>query len=297
MDVTLELNNRYHERQKEKNSHQEKKSQAPKLNSSHPQSSSSSSTKRYKPHSSLLNKDFKLMNSEKERRIKEVLCTYFGGKHSLESCFKRPQNQFAQLSEKFPSQGKAILIDPGATNSFIPKQFVHKYSLTTSQLPEKIPLIILDPSESPSLFVTHHTKYMVELPSFPSFYWDFLVIDTPKILSPGQILLQSLAIDFTSHRTCLHARTALQMRLQHCPPISSLTTPYAFTFLCLPSLHSHVALPKCLQHSLLSLRSCSALLTWLQFRLPSLRLRSALLTYLQHSIPSLRSRSALPTWL
>ncbi|MBW0502864.1 hypothetical protein O181_042579 [Austropuccinia psidii MF-1] len=49
-----------------------------------------------------------------------------------------------------------------------------------SELPEKIPLIILDSSESPSLFVTHHTKYMVELPSFPSFKWDFLVIDTPK---------------------------------------------------------------------------------------------------------------------
>ncbi|MBW0468879.1 hypothetical protein O181_008594 [Austropuccinia psidii MF-1] len=49
-----------------------------------------------------------------------------------------------------------------------------------SELPEKIPLIILDSSESPSLFVTHHTKYMFELPSFPSFEWDVLVIDTPK---------------------------------------------------------------------------------------------------------------------
>ncbi|MBW0513878.1 hypothetical protein O181_053593 [Austropuccinia psidii MF-1] len=47
-----------------------------------------------------------------------------------------------------------------------------------SELTEKIPLIILDSSESPSLFVTHHTKYMVELPSFPSFEWDFLFIDT-----------------------------------------------------------------------------------------------------------------------
>ncbi|MBW0488625.1 hypothetical protein O181_028340 [Austropuccinia psidii MF-1] len=28
--------------------------------------------------------------------------------------------------------------------------------------------------------MTHHTKYMVELPSFPSFEWDFLVNDTPK---------------------------------------------------------------------------------------------------------------------
>ncbi|MBW0499140.1 hypothetical protein O181_038855 [Austropuccinia psidii MF-1] len=49
-----------------------------------------------------------------------------------------------------------------------------------SELPYKIPLILLDSSESPSLFVTHHTKYMVEIPSFPSFEWGFLVIDTLK---------------------------------------------------------------------------------------------------------------------
>ncbi|MBW0573287.1 hypothetical protein O181_113002 [Austropuccinia psidii MF-1] len=62
-----------------------------------------------------------------------------------------------------------------------------------SELPEKIPLIILDSSESPSLFVTHHTKYMVELPSFPSFEWDFLVVDTPK----GEDLI--LGFDFINH--------------------------------------------------------------------------------------------------
>ncbi|MBW0497928.1 hypothetical protein O181_037643 [Austropuccinia psidii MF-1] len=49
-----------------------------------------------------------------------------------------------------------------------------------SALPEKIRLIILDSCESPSLFVTHHTKYMVGLRSWPSFEWEFLVIDTPK---------------------------------------------------------------------------------------------------------------------
>ncbi|MBW0552724.1 hypothetical protein O181_092439 [Austropuccinia psidii MF-1] len=48
------------------------------------------------------------------------------------------------------------------------------------ELPKKIPLMILDSSESSSLFVTHYTKYMVELPSFPSFEWDSLVIETPK---------------------------------------------------------------------------------------------------------------------
>ncbi|MBW0512690.1 hypothetical protein O181_052405 [Austropuccinia psidii MF-1] len=87
----------------------------------------------------------------------------------------------------------SILIDSCATSSFIAKQFVHKYSLTFSELPEKIPLIVLDSSESPSLFVTHHTKYMVELPSFPSFGWDFLFIDTPK---GGDLIL---SFDFLNH--------------------------------------------------------------------------------------------------
>ncbi|MBW0540605.1 hypothetical protein O181_080320 [Austropuccinia psidii MF-1] len=86
-----------------------------------------------------------------------------------------------------------MLIDSGATNSFIAKHFVYKYSLTTSELPDKIPLIILDSSESPLLFVSPHTKYMVELPSFPSFKQEFLVIDTPK----GEALI--LGFDFLNH--------------------------------------------------------------------------------------------------
>ncbi|MBW0472029.1 hypothetical protein O181_011744 [Austropuccinia psidii MF-1] len=107
MDLTLELDTRYHERQIEKNNHQEKKPEASKSSSSHTPNSSSSYQKRDKPHSSLLNKDFKLMNSEKERRIKEGPCTCCGGKQSLGSCFKRPQNKLSQPSGNFPSQGKA----------------------------------------------------------------------------------------------------------------------------------------------------------------------------------------------
>ncbi|MBW0574431.1 hypothetical protein O181_114146 [Austropuccinia psidii MF-1] len=115
MDVSLELDTRYHERQKEKNHHQEKKPEASKSNSSHHQNSSSSSHKKKKfhsqkrnnPHSSWLNKNFRLKGSEKERRIKEGLSTSCGGKHSPESCFKRPQNKLTQPSGSFPSQGKA----------------------------------------------------------------------------------------------------------------------------------------------------------------------------------------------
>ncbi|MBW0494921.1 hypothetical protein O181_034636 [Austropuccinia psidii MF-1] len=113
MDITLELDTRYHERQNEKSNHQEKNPEASKSNSSRLQNSSSSSQKKKnfqkgeKPHSPLLNKDFKLVNSEKERRIKEGLCTYCGGKHSLKSCFQRPQNKLTQPSGKFPIHGKA----------------------------------------------------------------------------------------------------------------------------------------------------------------------------------------------
>ncbi|MBW0542808.1 hypothetical protein O181_082523 [Austropuccinia psidii MF-1] len=114
MDITLEHYTRYHERQNEKSHHQEKNPEASILNFSHPQSYLSSNQKKKKnfqkrdiPHSSLLNKDFKLIGSEKERIIKDGLCAYCGGNHSLESCFKRTQNQLAQLLCKFPSQGKA----------------------------------------------------------------------------------------------------------------------------------------------------------------------------------------------
>ncbi|MBW0498752.1 hypothetical protein O181_038467 [Austropuccinia psidii MF-1] len=115
MDISLELDTRYHERQKEKNNHQEKKPEASKSNSSNHQHSSSSShknknfdsQKRDKPHSFLLHKDFKLKGSEKERRIKEGWFTYFSGKHIIESCFKIPENKLTQLSGSFPSQGKS----------------------------------------------------------------------------------------------------------------------------------------------------------------------------------------------
>ncbi|MBW0508718.1 hypothetical protein O181_048433 [Austropuccinia psidii MF-1] len=130
MDITLELDTRYHERQKEKGSNQEKKPPVTGSNSSRsPQDPSSKrppqdpSSKRPhhkknkkgkkfqvskdKSHSSLLNKDNKLIGSEKERRIKEGLCTYCGGKHPIEKCFKRLQYKPGS-SRGFPSkQGKS----------------------------------------------------------------------------------------------------------------------------------------------------------------------------------------------
>ncbi|MBW0471604.1 hypothetical protein O181_011319 [Austropuccinia psidii MF-1] len=87
----------------------------------------------------------------------------------------------------------SILIDSGAKSSFIAKKFVQKYCFTIPELQEKIPIIILESLESPSLFVTHNTKYMAELPSLPSFEWEFLFIDTPK----GEDLI--LGFSFLNH--------------------------------------------------------------------------------------------------
>ncbi|MBW0578257.1 hypothetical protein O181_117972 [Austropuccinia psidii MF-1] len=121
MDVTLELDTRYHERQKEKGGNQEKKPPATGSNQSRPPQNSSSKRPHQKKnkegkqfqsskdttHAALLNKDNKLIGSEKERRIKEGLCTYCGGKHPIEKCFKRPQNKPGSSTGFLSKQGKA----------------------------------------------------------------------------------------------------------------------------------------------------------------------------------------------
>ncbi|MBW0534505.1 hypothetical protein O181_074220 [Austropuccinia psidii MF-1] len=61
------------------------------------------------------------------------------------------------------------------------------------ELPENIPLFILDSNESPCFFITHYTKWVVDLPLFPSFEWDFFIIDSPK----GEDLI--LGYDFLYH--------------------------------------------------------------------------------------------------
>ncbi|MBW0539068.1 hypothetical protein O181_078783 [Austropuccinia psidii MF-1] len=121
MGITLELDTRYHERQKEKGIHQEKKPPIRGSNSSKPPQSSSSKkpyhrknkkgnnfqVSKDKPHAALLTKDNKLIGSEKEKRIEEGLCNYCGGRNPFEKCFKRPENRQGTL-RGFPSkQGKA----------------------------------------------------------------------------------------------------------------------------------------------------------------------------------------------
>ncbi|MBW0500383.1 hypothetical protein O181_040098 [Austropuccinia psidii MF-1] len=117
MDITLELDTRYHDRHKEKGSHQEKNPPVTGSNPSRPPQDSSSKRPHHKkskkgknfqasedkPHDALLNKDNKPISSETERRIKEGLCTYCGGEYPVEKCFKRPHNR-PGLSRGFPSK-------------------------------------------------------------------------------------------------------------------------------------------------------------------------------------------------
>ncbi|MBW0521018.1 hypothetical protein O181_060733 [Austropuccinia psidii MF-1] len=121
MDITLELDTRYHERQKEKGSHQDKKPPISVSNSFKPPQSSSSKkpyhrknkkgknfqVSKDKPRASLLNKDNKLIGSEKERKIKKGLCDYCGGKHPFEKFFKRPDNRKGSSKGFHSKQGKA----------------------------------------------------------------------------------------------------------------------------------------------------------------------------------------------
>ncbi|MBW0505357.1 hypothetical protein O181_045072 [Austropuccinia psidii MF-1] len=101
MDITLELDIRYHERQKEMGGNKKNNPPVSGYNPLRPPQGSYSKRPHHKknkkgkqfqaskdkPHAAVLNKDNKLIGSEKER------CSYCGGKHPMEKFFKRPQNK------------------------------------------------------------------------------------------------------------------------------------------------------------------------------------------------------------
>ena len=128
MDVTLDLDVRHHERQKEKRSHTGSTNpssthQSSTSHSSTPNTSSKSKKKKSKSnplsnpsnstHSSKptlkLNSAGKVRREEKERREKLGLCQYCGGSHKLQDFQKRPNHgDKPSASSSQPSkQGKA----------------------------------------------------------------------------------------------------------------------------------------------------------------------------------------------
>ncbi|MBW0523937.1 hypothetical protein O181_063652 [Austropuccinia psidii MF-1] len=113
MDINLELDTRYHERQNENSNHQEKKPEALKSNSSHPQDFSSSSQKkkknfqkRQKPHSSFLNKDFKLLNSEKKEESRRAYVPIVVGSIVLSPVSKGLKTSLPNHHENSPAREK-----------------------------------------------------------------------------------------------------------------------------------------------------------------------------------------------
>ncbi|MBW0482206.1 hypothetical protein O181_021921 [Austropuccinia psidii MF-1] len=105
-----------------------------------------------------------------------------------------------------------------------------------SELPKKITFIILDFSESPSLFLTHHTKYMVEVPSFPSFEWHFLVIDTPK----GEDLI--FGFDFDYHDPSTSFSNTFPSAKSCAALVDNPRTPSFPSSVHIPSLNSNTSL-------------------------------------------------------
>ncbi|MBW0543815.1 hypothetical protein O181_083530 [Austropuccinia psidii MF-1] len=114
----LERNTRYHEMLKGNSSNKENNPPATVLNSlMPPQDSSFKKNKKGnnaqgcedKSHASLFNMENKLIGSEKERRIKEGLCTYWGGNYPIEKNFKRPQNKPWSSISFTTKLGKALV--------------------------------------------------------------------------------------------------------------------------------------------------------------------------------------------
>ncbi|MBW0499975.1 hypothetical protein O181_039690 [Austropuccinia psidii MF-1] len=161
MDITLELDTSYLERQKEKGNLQENKLEASKSKSaSSNQKKKKDFQKRDKPHSSLLNQDFRFMGSEKERIIEEGLCSYWGGKHSLESCFKRPQTSVPSHQASFPARQGLITFNSDHKDYFCPSK---SFSIDLSSA--KSCAALVDDSKKPSFLSSVHIPSVDSLQS------------------------------------------------------------------------------------------------------------------------------------
>ncbi|MBW0490132.1 hypothetical protein O181_029847 [Austropuccinia psidii MF-1] len=121
MDINLELDTRNNERPKENLGNQEIKTCVTESNSLRTHQDSSSKNPHHKknkkgknfkgfkdkPHASLLNKDRKLIGSEKGRRITKDLCDNCGGKNPIGKCFKSPESRPGSSTALTSKQGKA----------------------------------------------------------------------------------------------------------------------------------------------------------------------------------------------
>ncbi|MBW0557941.1 hypothetical protein O181_097656 [Austropuccinia psidii MF-1] len=129
-----------------------------------------------------------------------------------------------------------------------------------SELPEKIRLFILDSNESPALFITHYTKWVVDFTSFASFEWDFFIIDSPKgedlILGYDFLYQINPIIDWknglitydSSHKDCsgINSSTsnAIATAVNSVSLVGELKTPSLPSSAHIPSIMPSQSLPK-----------------------------------------------------
>ena len=87
---------------------------------------------------------------------------------------------FDLVPSKFCCAPQRVLVDSGATDSFVDATFVENLGLRTSPLPSPISLKLFDSSPSSSPVLTHFILWSFDLPGFPPLEWKLLVANLPS---------------------------------------------------------------------------------------------------------------------
>ncbi|MBW0550299.1 hypothetical protein O181_090014, partial [Austropuccinia psidii MF-1] len=127
-----------------------------------------------------------------------------------------------------------------------------------SEPPEKSPFFILDLNESPALFITHYNQLLVDLPSLPSFHWNFFIIDSPKgedlIFGYNFLYHFNPIIDWKNGLITYDSSQKDSSGLTHSPSNDFSTAVNSFGLVCelkTPSFPSSVHIPSIIPSQLL----------------------------------------------
>ncbi|KAI9605280.1 hypothetical protein H4Q26_003262 [Puccinia striiformis f. sp. tritici PST-130] len=207
IEATLKIDTRHHERQKEKKRENGSQPTQPKKDTSKTTSSSTPSTSRNPSTSKSTSKTpseitkvlegGRLMANEKERRAKAG--SYF--EQWKNNCVELPSasdpidlidpstssSKICLLQTKSSNQLRfilfhnnspySVLLDSGATRSFISQNLIDTFSFPTSALEKPIPLFSYSSSSEPMQWLSKKTLWTFKISSFPIFSWECLVID------------------------------------------------------------------------------------------------------------------------
>ena len=88
------------------------------------------------------------------------------------------QLQFiCQMDEK----SNTVLIDSGASTTFITKSLVTSFGKHIMPLAEPLPLFAFDSAMEPWCFLTEKATWFFELPNFPKFEWSYFIIEADDL--------------------------------------------------------------------------------------------------------------------